>query len=90
MDTPKVKPETNPIARYWAKPSRPNAVKAKCSECMGCTRQEIVPGFRSMIRDCASKNCPLHPWRPYQQKTSRPATQDGGEQEISDFTSEFE
>ena len=29
--------EVNPIIRLRAKPSRTNAIKAKCAECMGCT-----------------------------------------------------
>ena len=61
-------PQTNPIARYWDKPTRANAIKAKCAECMGCTREAIEPGFRGLIRDCGSDGCPLFPWRPYQAK----------------------
>jgi len=61
-------PQTNPILRYWAKPTRSNAIKAKCAECMGCTVKATEPGFRVLIRDCGSSQCPLFPWRPYQVK----------------------
>ena len=58
--------EINPIIRLRAKPSRTNAIKAKCAECMGCTADHLERGFRELIRACTSKACPLHSYRPYQ------------------------
>lgn len=58
--------EINPIIRLRAKPSRTNAIKAKCAECMGCTADHVERGFRELIRTCSSKACPLHAFRPYQ------------------------
>ena len=58
--------EINPIIRLRAKPSRVNAIKAKCAECMGCTEYHVERGFRELIRACTSKACPLHAYRPYQ------------------------
>ena len=62
-------PENNPIKRNIAKPTRGNAIKAKCAECMGCTANQLESGFRSSIRDCSSFDCPLYAFRPYQKKT---------------------
>ena len=56
---------TNPILKYEQKPTRSHAIKAKCAECMGCTREQIEPGFRDLIKACGSKKCPLHKFRPY-------------------------
>ena len=63
-------PITNPLQKYMSKPTRGQAIKAKCAECMGCTVDVIEPGFRSLIRDCTSTSCPLHFFRPYQQKVT--------------------
>lgn len=54
-------PITNPLLKYMQKPTRGQAIK-------GCTVDRIEPGFRSDIRDCTSRSCPLWPSRPYQQK----------------------
>ena len=62
--------EINPILRLRAKPSRTNAIKAKCAECMGCTADRLERGFRELIRACTSKACPLHAYRPYQANLS--------------------
>lgn len=61
-------PITNPIEKYHQKPTRGNAIKAMCAQCMGCTAERQEPGFRSDIRDCASEACPLWKFRPYQPK----------------------
>lgn len=58
--------EINPIIRLRAKPSRVNAIKAKCAECMGCTADHVERGFRELIRACTAQVCPLHSFRPYQ------------------------
>lgn len=59
-------PITNPLLKFEARPTRSNAIKAKCAECMGCTRDAIEPGFRVQVRDCTSRRCPLWAFRPYQ------------------------
>lgn len=63
-----MKPVTNPIQKFMQSPSRSKAIKAKCAECVGCTAEKTEPGFRSVIRECASKTCPLWQFRPYQEK----------------------
>lgn len=64
-----VKAQNNPILAYDADPkSRAKAVKAMCAQCMGCTRDEIAPGFRDQVRDCTSQKCALYRFRPYQKK----------------------
>lgn len=65
--------ETNPMVRFFAKPTRGSAIKAKCSECMGCTVDAVEPGFRALIRDCAAgptsrAPCPLYQFRPFQRR----------------------
>jgi hypothetical protein len=65
---PKKAPETNPLARYVANPTRGKAINAKCAECVGCTPTHLEPGFRATIRDCTVNTCPLHVFRPYQRK----------------------
>jgi hypothetical protein len=67
-DTAKAAPITNPLAKYMSKPTRGQAIKAKCAECVGCTLADVEPGFRSTIRDCVSYACPLWVFRPYQRK----------------------
>ena len=60
------KPGTsNPILQFKNKPTRGNAIKAKCAECMGCTDTHLELGFRELIRACCSWDCPLHAFRPY-------------------------
>lgn len=60
--------EMNPIVRFREKPTHLKAIKAMCSHCMGCTAEHMEPGFRTLIRDCASTHCPLHMYRPFQRK----------------------
>ena len=59
-------PLTNPLLKFDAKPTRANAIRAKCAECVGCSREGTEPGFRATIRDCTSQRCPLWQFRPYQ------------------------
>lgn len=66
----KGKPQSNPLLKFAEKPTRAYAIRAKCAECMGCTKESINPGFRKMIRDCTAPACPLFQFRPYQQKES--------------------
>lgn len=61
-------PVTNPLIKYMTKPTRGQAIKAKCAECVGCSVVNTEPGFRSTIRECASVTCPLWIFRPYQRK----------------------
>lgn len=64
----KQQPETNPLRKYMTKPTRGQAIKAKCAECVGCTLDAAEPGFRILIRNCTSTRCPLYVFRPYQAK----------------------
>ena len=70
--------ETNPIRKFRQTRTRGNAIKAKCAECMGCTVYHLERGFRDLIRACSSRDCPLHPFRPYRRdllvKPAKPAT----------------
>lgn len=56
---------TNPIVKNKVKPTRKNAINAMCANCMGCTEEKAEAGFRNLIRECKSVDCPLHEWRPY-------------------------
>lgn len=56
---------TNPIVKNKVKPTRKNAINAMCASCMGCTEEMAEAGFRNLIRECNSLECPLHAWRPY-------------------------
>lgn len=60
--------EMNPILRYDRRPTRKNAINAMCAHCMGCTREELEVGFRNDVKNCASTECPLHRFRPFQSK----------------------
>lgn len=60
-----MKRETNPIARFYSKPTPLKAVHAKCAECMGCTKSHLEGGFRTSISNCSSYSCPLYEFRPY-------------------------
>jgi hypothetical protein len=60
--------EINPFILLERHPTRAKAIKAMCAACMGCTRDDIEPGFRRLIRECTSVKCPLHQFRPYQAK----------------------
>lgn len=67
----KAPPQTNPLAKLAGDPntkSRSLRIKAMCAHCVGCTVDRTEPGFRSMIRDCTAKRCPLYPVRPYQSR----------------------
>lgn len=67
-DTPPADPAAtlNPIIIARRRPeSRVWAIKAMCAHCMGCTLHRLEPGYRRLIRDCASTGCPLYPHRPY-------------------------
>ena len=56
----------NPVARFFTlKPSRTHAIKAKCAECMGCTKDHLEEGFKNEIRNCSAHSCPLYLFRPY-------------------------
>ena len=55
----------NPILDHKLRPTRGNAIKAKCAECMVCTETHLERGFRDAIRACSSWGCPLHDFRPY-------------------------
>lgn len=62
--------ESNPVRRYWnseekGEKSLVKAIAAMCAHCVGCTREEVEPGFRETIRDCTSTDCPLYSHRPY-------------------------
>lgn len=69
FESDKTKPPTatNPVEKWFKsdKKSRTLAIKAKCSECMGCTVDHREVGFIESIRACSSSGCPLHQVRPY-------------------------
>lgn len=71
---------SNPMVRFRNKPTRGSAIKAMCAHCMGCTYESIEPGFRALVRDCTSTDCPLHSFRPYQRADATDA-EDGEEAE---------
>ena len=51
----------NPVARFYTlAPIRTRAIKAKCAECMGCTKNHLEEGFEKGIRFCTAPHCPLH------------------------------
>ena len=66
----------NPLLQLERKRTRQRAIKAMCAHCMGCTKDHIEPGFRECVRNCTSVNCPLHFYRPYQDKESSDADTD--------------
>jgi len=51
--------EMNPIVKNLERSTRGRAIKAMCAHCMGCTAESLEPGFRTLIRDCASTHCPM-------------------------------
>jgi len=67
--------QSNPILQLKKNPrSRSLAIKAKCAECFGCTKDHLEKGFKESISSCSSYSCPLHRFRPYQPgKVSRTA-----------------
>ena len=60
--------ENNPVKKLLTaeKPTRSLAIRAFCSQCMGCDAERIEPGFISDIRNCTSTRCALYGFRPYQ------------------------
>lgn len=65
--------ENNPVKKYFTaksegKVTRALAIKAFCSQCMGCDVEWIEPGFRNEIRNCTSLKCALFSFRPFQTK----------------------
>ena len=70
------KAEMNPIKRFYKKPGRKAAINAFCCYCMGCEASEqserhtdhLEPSFRTSIRNCTARACPLYRYRPYQGK----------------------
>lgn len=69
-----MKAEFNPIARAQNKPTRKNAINAMCAHCMGCTETHLERGFKQLIGECGSHNCPLHPYRPYAKLSTEKAS----------------
>ncbi len=66
LPTPEHAPEHNPLIQAINAPkSKAKAIKAKCGECMGCTKEHVEPGWRTAVRECTSYDCPLHSHRPY-------------------------
>ena len=62
--------EMNPLIQSDNNPqSRKLAIKAMCAHCMGCTREELEPGFRQAITACTACKCPLYKFRPFQKET---------------------
>ena len=60
---------SNPVSRFLSLPtSRKRAIDAMCAHCMGCTENTIEIGFKYNIKSCQTKTCPLHTFRPYQDK----------------------
>ncbi len=68
MENTKAAPITNPILKFESKPTRAYAIKAMCAQCMGCTRENTEEGYRTLIKECKSSECPLFTFRPYQGK----------------------
>lgn len=48
------------LARAYSGKSKATALKAKCLDCSNFQREEIT--------NCTVFGCPLHPYRPYQNK----------------------
>jgi len=66
LPTPEHTPEYNPLIQAINAPkSKAKAIKAKCGECMGCTKEHVEPSWRTAVRECTSYDCPLHSHRPY-------------------------
>lgn len=62
-------PDQNPVRRNLGNTkSFRKAINAMCSHCVGCTADEIEPGFRDDIRSCSAPACPLWNFRPFQAK----------------------
>jgi len=50
--------------KFIENPTRANAIKAFCFECMGYPELGVVP----LIRDCTVKNCIHYTFRPYKRE----------------------
>ncbi len=63
-------PEFNPIVRLYdsQKHSLRCHIDAMCAHCMGCTAEEVNPGFRAEVRACSAPDCPLFGVRPFRTK----------------------
>lgn len=57
----------NPLQVYQDQPTRSNAIKARCYQCVGEGQDS---GWREAIRQCSVDSCALHDYRPYQKKGS--------------------
>lgn len=57
----------NPLEVYQEQPTRSNAIKARCYQCMGEGQDK---GWREAIRHCPVDYCALWNFRPYQKKRS--------------------
>lgn len=54
----------NPIVKLRMNPtSRPQAIKAMCAFCVGCTETHLEPGWRESIKNCTARQCPLYDFR---------------------------
>lgn len=65
--------EFNPIVRLANSKVRSlrASINAMCAHCMGCTYEEISPGFANEVKNCTANNCPLFKVRPYQDKEGK-------------------
>ena len=65
----------NPIVRAKKNPnSRALAMKAMCFSCQGGTSERLPDsGWRWAIGNCLVLDCPLHSWRPFQEKMGKKA-----------------
>lgn len=65
---PRRPPESNLILRARRSPrSLRAAISAMCFSCQGGDEEHAPdPGWKRAIRECMMRECPLHPWRPYQ------------------------
>lgn len=57
-------PNADPMEKFRAKPTLPNAVKAFCFDCMGQAQS-----WRSDVKECTAPKCPLYSFRPGRTKT---------------------
>ena len=78
MDIPKLYRSTYDKAKTGK--SRAAAIKAKCLDCCGYQKVEV--------RRCPAKECPLWPYRPYQQRSTKksPTTGDFTDSEANHGT----
>lgn len=64
---------SNPIIKAFQSPSRPNAIRGQCYDCMGGHKSDknTLGSICERVRDCHIKRCPLwtlRPWRDADQK----------------------